>query len=340
MKFVTRKPPRADLGIVPPLEDYAFFLGAEQIPFEPEADDFSLANAAWLADLSMLAYRDRSQVESTLSRLGLETISFSQGGSQCFVCHDAKKVLVAFRGTQIVGCDTLDDILTDLDFDLVPFDGRGRVHHGFERDFVKLWPELHDRLVSLRAGSPERPLWVTGHSLGAGLAVLLASRHGSTRGVYTYGCPRVGDRRFAQSYRERTFRLVHNNDYVTELPPALPSYIPIVGGRHHVGELKYIDSEGRLHDRAPNRAQRLADGALGALRYQLGNLERFAWLLGHSSRPDRFFRIPLDSLRDHAPIYYATLLWNQLTTAPFDRDGAAARAHRRGDGLGAAPRPA
>ena len=79
-----------------------------------------------------------------------------------------------------------------------------------------------------------------------------------------------------------------------------------------MGELHYIDGLGHLHDRAPDHAYRAADGTLSALRYQLGNLERFLWLLGYTQQPAHLFAVPLDSLRDHAPVYYATYLWNAL----------------------------
>ncbi|MBF0187398.1 MAG: hypothetical protein HQL50_05685 [Magnetococcales bacterium] len=61
--------------------------------------------------------------------------------------------------------------------------------------------------------------------------------------MYTFGCPRVGDRQFADLYRdtlgERTYRYVNNNDAVTRLPPAALGY-------RHVGQLRYIDHRGRI----------------------------------------------------------------------------------------------
>lgn len=312
MSFPLRPLPAPDAGILPALERYAFFAGAREAPFEPQASAFSLSNAAWLADFALLAYRGPAEVEERLSLLGMRVDHFDYGATQAYLCHDETKLVLALRGTEIVGCDALPDILTDLDFDLVDFDGRGRVHRGFARAFERLWPALRERLSALEAAAPARRLWVTGHSLGGALAVLTGARRDTAQGVYTFGCPRVGDARFAERYRAPTQRLVHNNDYVAQLPPALPWYVPKLGGRRHVGALRYLDASGRLHLDAPKMAQRAADGVLGALRLQLENLERFAWLLRHVERPDRVFRIPVDSLRDHAPIYYATALWNEL----------------------------
>jgi hypothetical protein len=72
-------------------------------------------------------------------------------------------------------------------------------------------------------------VWITGHSLGGALATMAAARlvgEGVLRpeqigGIYTFGQPRVGDAHFAQAYAlgARHFRVVHDNDVVTQVPP-------------------------------------------------------------------------------------------------------------------------
>ena len=84
----------------------------------------------------------------------------------------------------------------------------------------------------------QKPLFITGHSLGAALAALaaqMAAAGGSPpRAVYTFGMPRVGGSKFQASYDaslgDVTYRLVHGVDLVARVP------MSSVGFRH-VGRL-------------------------------------------------------------------------------------------------------
>ncbi|GLI62401.1 hypothetical protein VaNZ11_005019 [Volvox africanus] len=74
-------------------------------------------------------------------------------------------------------------------------------------------------------GSSRARLWVFGHSLGGAVALMAASymdiQEGLTAtGVYTYGCPRVGDESWAQSYELQgvTMRLENTGDIIPMLP--------------------------------------------------------------------------------------------------------------------------
>ncbi|MGW5647431.1 lipase family protein [Saccharopolyspora sp. NPDC003752] len=64
-------------------------------------------------------------------------------------------------------------------------------------------------------------------------------------GVYTFGQPRTCDRLLATPYNqalaERVFRFVNNNDVVPQLPPE-----PVF---HHVEDVRYFDSRGKLHEK-------------------------------------------------------------------------------------------
>ena len=67
---------------------------------------------------------------------------------------------------------------------------------------------------------PTYPLYITGHSLGAGLAVLCALEFQTNNPiVYTFGEPRVGDWDFSQiSVALNGFRITHNRDVVVHVP--------------------------------------------------------------------------------------------------------------------------
>src|SRR5262249_3931996 len=116
----------------------------------------------------------------------------------------------------------------------------------------------------------DKPLFLTGHSMGGALAVLTACRLAKMRrppvAIYTYGSPRVGDRLFCTGYSLPTFRIVHRLDLLSEMPlasmkrllPAQPRFtnenilgqlkrmarrVPCYG---HVKTFVYIDMDGEI----------------------------------------------------------------------------------------------
>ena len=67
------------------------------------------------------------------------------------------------------------------------------------------------------------------------------------QGLYTYGCPRVGDAKFTSVLPETShFRFVHRDDWVVNQPPEFLGYV-------HAGTLRQVrgsaagESVGRLH---------------------------------------------------------------------------------------------
>ena len=59
------------IKLLPPDLDYEYFKNAQSFPFQTAADDFKLANAAWLLDIAFLAYvQDTRFITKQLQKIG------------------------------------------------------------------------------------------------------------------------------------------------------------------------------------------------------------------------------------------------------------------------------
>jgi triacylglycerol lipase len=309
-------PPNTLDNVIPPDRDYAYFEASYTHPFRHASDGFEMINAWWLAEAAFLAYAEPQFAEPRFQSAGLPEVRFFSGEStQCYVAHNDDFVIVAFRGSESrkreSGRDIhyiLADWLVDLNIDLVDSGQGGSVHQGFKEALDEVWNAQeqageHQGLESYldevsNEDGRRRSVWFTGHSLGAALATLAAARYGNVAGLYTFGSPRVGDRAFAAGFRVNTYRFVNvnNDDLVTK--------VPLAGLYRHVGTTKYIDHEGILRH-SPSLWGRAKDG----LREVLSNASN--WGLRRWER-----ELPENSLTDHAPIYYATHIWNNLCQGP------------------------
>jgi len=296
--------------VLPPNLDRDYFDDAVANPFRPQAQVFEPVNAWWLAEAALLAYADEGFARRQFGRAGFGEVGFlSKAGSQCYLAETSDVVIAAFRGTQVPkpGApdrvrgleETVRDFMVDADFRLVE-SGPGRfVHAGFKGALDAIWGELHPRL--LEHARARRPIWMTGHSLGAALATLAADRLGNVQGLYVFGSPAVGDRGFADAFHANVFRVVHHRDIVARVPPFGSRPDAVQGDYVHVGVLKYVDGEGRLRDDAggTESIHGLTQEAIRSL-FRLPSPGRLAGLLG----------VARELFDDHAPLYYALRSWN------------------------------
>ena len=139
-------------------------------------------------------------------------------GTQAFITHNDRVVLISIRGTQ-----GLKDILTDLDGRQEPFSGGvGQAHRGFHGGFKAAQAFVQRYLDAFY--HPDHSIIVCGHSLGGAIALLLAEwlrREPKKPEVqlYTFGAPRAGDRTFVQGAQELIHhRLVNHNDAIPGVP--------------------------------------------------------------------------------------------------------------------------
>ncbi len=273
-----------------PNTTYDYLKDAASQPFRFEAVGFEMVNAWWLAELSMLVYvTDHEFVRGKLAAAGLPHCTFFENkatNTQAFVCHNDDFAIACFRGTEM----NIRDFLTDINFPLVDSDIAGRVHRGFRKALDSLWSDMHAHLDGLK---DSRKIWFTGHSLGAALATLAATRYPYTHGVYPIAAPRCGDKAFCSAVIANHWRFVNNNDVVPMLPPRIVY--------RHAGHPVCITAKGRVVVN-PSLALRARSWLLGHILHAFTILR--CWRRGD------FSAVPLDDLNDHAPIYYVVYIWN------------------------------
>jgi triacylglycerol lipase len=185
------------------------------------------------ARVAALAYKDGDAVKTDYNKLGYTHHKFIDiKGAQMHACWNNDEMVLAFRGTEP---NELSDVTADLN--VVPDRAQvgGWVHNGFQNELEKLWKDI---LVLLADKLESRKLYICGHSLGAAMATIAASRLNPYE-LYTYGSPRVGSTKFIKNIHCPHYRHVNNNDIVTKVPFAFLGY------RHH-GTLCYMNFYGNI----------------------------------------------------------------------------------------------
>jgi hypothetical protein len=196
-------------------------------------------NAATLAHASDLAYYNEPEgPEKFKSELALEARLFSVGNTQAYVATNDEHIVVAFRGTESpTTIDGLKDwLLTDAANLLIVPEGRlgtdlaaagvgAKFHQGFVRAIGDIWDPVLEAVDAERKKN-DRPIWITGHSLGGALAFLAAwlfrRKFINIHQVYTFGAPMIGNALAIQAldrdYAGKIFRFVNRPDPVPKLP--------------------------------------------------------------------------------------------------------------------------
>ncbi len=190
-----------------------------------------------LAELSRLAYGPPEQISKVVYPAGIDQCEFIQeAGSEAYVFRTRFDCLVVARGTEPT---KWDDISADAKAWTIACE-IGRVHSGFHAHVDLLWPDIENHLRE-----NQRPVWFAGHSLGGAMAAVCAVRcklspiPSNPQAIFSFGAPRVGNRKYASFLKIRHYRWINNNDIVPRTPPRLLGY-------HHMGREIYLNRKGKI----------------------------------------------------------------------------------------------
>ena len=229
-----------------------------------------LEKSLLFANLSSIAYMDLEEAKKAVKKYGFTTVEFyNKDGAQAYRFMNKEDIVIACRGTQPT---EFNDIKADLKAMPVIAETISRVHRGFKAEVDELWPMVQEDI--LRKVNVNKTLWFCGHSLGAAMATIMASRCkydidlNDPIELYTFGSPRVGWKGYCDSLNVEHHRWVNNNDIVTRVPLALMGY------RHH-GQEHYINAYGQV--RNPTGWQRIKDRFRGMwMGIKKGKIDNFS----------------------------------------------------------------
>jgi len=213
--------------------------------------------------LNMVNYDADTEKETLIKELSsLEMIllkPFDENGTQAILVSYKDAIILAFRGTEAT---SIKDIKSDARAISTSCSSGGMIHSGFNEAYDDVRGDIEKALKA--DDIINKPLYITGHSLGGALATIAAkklSHKGGLAACYTFGSPRVGDEEWIEGIKTPIYRVVNASDCVTMLPPSSETitvlgwalqFIPMVGkpartfllskfgGYLHCGNMRYL----------------------------------------------------------------------------------------------------
>ena len=189
------------------------------------------------AKIAETTYANPKDSKSKFKALGYTIVEFFDiDGAQAYLLKGADTHVLSFRGTEVT---QKSDVLADLKAGKNVEACGGKVHVGFKGEINKVWPAITVALTNIDA------VYVTGHSLGAAMATIAASRmQTKVIALVTFGSPRAGNQEFVNSLAVEHYRVQNNCDDVTKVP------FRLMGFAHH-GTHKYMNFYGEFRDLTP-----------------------------------------------------------------------------------------
>jgi hypothetical protein len=198
--------------------------------FNEASVDFDPGVARAMMWMSQLAYETHvpGKVDQVTARLNLPPVSvLVEPVSNTPELTDTRGVIARLGRATIfafAGTDPLHFLNWLNDFTLG--NPASPVHAGFRQAAAAVWGDVKAAMMTALADNS--PIFITGHSLGAAIAINIADfardelklRNAQ---IYLYGCPRAGKDDFVTTYNNTfgltTYRLVHGTDIVPTVPP-------------------------------------------------------------------------------------------------------------------------
>jgi len=162
---------------------------------------------------------------------GLEMITYIENKQKVlggFVGYDSTQdaIIVSFRGTVST---SITDWIHNLAYTKTqPWSEYpdAKVHHGFNDAWEYVEDDIMSAINNIRATYPTTRVQLTGHSLGAAMAVNAAMdiklKYGLDTSYLDFGRPRAGNLAFTQALVSEGitgFRVTHHQDIVPHAPP-------------------------------------------------------------------------------------------------------------------------
>ena len=160
---------------------------------------------------------ERLKLKGSLTQIGwhlVETISVN--ATQAYVAYNKEFAILAFRGTE---ADRIRDIKADAKATQTTCPTGGRVHSGFKEQYDDVACQVE--MVLNRQEIKDKPLFITGHSLGGAVAAIATRRLNAEYRIascYTYGSPRVGTEEWVAQVKTPFYRIVNSADPVPTVP--------------------------------------------------------------------------------------------------------------------------
>lgn len=210
--------------LTPPAELIRLYPG----PLDLEAADYSRQNARLCAWASWVVYqRNFDDIRHIIESLNLRLAGeWNQGDAQAMLIMppDEGWLLYVFAGSR-----EAQDWIDNITLIPVPWSTGGLVHVGFADQYRHNRQSVEQALLAF----PDTPVFVTGHSLGGGVAQIAASIL-RPRETHTFAAPPAGTLKFKKSLADlRVYRHVKGLDPVPHLLPQfrhIGSLIRLPGG--------------------------------------------------------------------------------------------------------------
>lgn len=199
--------------------------------------------AVLFSQISAWTYLKSKDFSKILKEKGYNFEYITKNSSQAYVVWNDDDIIIGCRGTEATN---LADIETDLKVIKVKLNGKEKIHAGFKESADNVWPQILAiiKKIADEKYSAKHAVWIAGHSLGAAMATILAlyAAENNIRisGLFTFGSPRVGNRKFVKALERSLitpYRFVNCADVVTRVPNI---------GYRHFGDAVYIDRKGRV----------------------------------------------------------------------------------------------